>query len=66
MGLKLVLLLIGISTASIAVIGVIRGNVYCKGGPFSRTTQPVAFWAAIIVYFLWSILMSYFVLFGHS
>lgn len=64
MGLKVVLFLIGISTASIAVLGLIRGSVYCKGGPFLRATQPVAFWASIIIYFLWTALMGYVVFFG--
>jgi len=63
-GIKLVLFLIGIITAYIAVLGLIRGSVYCKGGPFLRATQPVAFWVSIIVYFLWTTLMGYFVFFG--
>lgn len=65
-GIKIVLLLIGVATASTAVLGLIRGRVYCKGGPFSRTTQPVAFWASIMVYFMWSALMGYFAFFRHG
>jgi len=65
MGVRVVFLLIGIVTTTVAVVGLIRGSVYCKGGPFSRTTQPVAFWASIMVYFFWSALMGYFVFFRH-
>lgn len=61
MGLELILLLLGAATGYMAVLGLIRGRVYCKGGPFSRTTQPVAFWASILAYFFWSGLMGYFV-----
>lgn len=64
MGISIVLLLIGTATAVTAVMGLIRGSVYCKGGPYSRTTQPVAFWAAIVAYLGWTALMGYFVLFG--
>lgn len=63
MGLKLLLLLIGIITAGIAVLGLARGSVYCKGGPFERATQPLAFWASIAVYILWSTMMGYFAFF---
>ena len=65
MGLKLILLLIGVVTASMAGAGLIQGRVYCKGGPFWRSTQPVAFWLSIAVYVLWSALMMYFAFFGH-
>ena len=65
MGINLVLMIIGIATASAAILGLIQGSVCCKGGPFSRTTQPVAFWASIIVYLMWSALMGYFVFFRH-
>ena len=65
MGINVVLMIIGIATASVAILGLIQGSVYCKGGPFSRTTQPVAFWASIIVYLMWSALMGYFVFFRH-
>jgi hypothetical protein len=64
MGLKIVLFLIGVITGCIAVLGLIRGSVYCKGGPFLRATQPVAFWASVIAYVLWTALMGYFVFFG--
>ena len=63
MGINVVLMVIGIGTASVAILGLIQGSVYCKGGPFSRTTQPVAFWASIMVYLVWSALMGYFVFF---
>lgn len=65
-GLRVVLLLIGITVACVAVVGLVRGSVYCKGGPFSRATQPMAFWASITVYFLWSMLMGYFVFSGQD
>jgi len=64
MGLSIVLLLIGTATAVAAVMGLVRGSVYCKGGPYSRATRPLAFWAAIVTYLGWSALMGYFVLFG--
>jgi hypothetical protein len=57
--IKVVLLLIGLATAGAAVAGLLRGSVYCKGGPYLRATQPLAFWASIGVYFLWSALMGY-------
>jgi hypothetical protein len=63
-GLKVVLFLIGIIAACTAVLGLIRGSVCCKGGPFLRATQPIAFWVSIIVYFLWTALMGYVVFFG--
>jgi hypothetical protein len=66
MGSRVVLIIIGIATASVAIVGLIRGSVYCKGGPFSRTTQPVAFWGSIIVYLIWSTLMGYFAFFRHG
>ena len=66
MGIRVVLIFIGIATASVAIVGLIRGSVYCKGGPFSRTTQPVAFWGSIIVYLMWSTLMGYFAFFRHG
>jgi hypothetical protein len=63
-GFKIVLSLVGIVSACFAVIGLIQGKIYCKGGPFVRATQPVAFWASVVVYFLWTALMGYFVFFG--
>lgn len=57
--IKVVLLLIGLATASVAVLGLLRGSVYCKGGPYVRATQPLAFWASIGVYLMWSALMGY-------
>ena len=66
MGSRVVLIFIGIATASVAIVGLIRGSVYCKGGPFSRTTQPVAFWGSIMVYLMWSALMGYFAFFRHG
>ncbi len=60
--IKTALLLIGLATASVAVLGLVRGSVYCKGGPFLRATQPLAFWASIGVYLMWSALMGYAVL----
>jgi hypothetical protein len=61
--IKVVLLLIGLATASVAVLGILRGSVYCKGGPYLRATQPLAFWASIGVYLMWSALMGYAVFF---
>lgn len=66
MGSRVVLIFIGIATASVAIVGLIRGSVYCKGGPFSRTTQPLAFWGSIMVYLMWSTLMGYFAFFRHG
>jgi hypothetical protein len=63
MGIKIVLMIIGIATAGAAVMGVVSGRVYCKGGPYLRSGQPVAFWSSIVVYFLWTGLMIYFVFF---
>ena len=61
--IKVVLLLIGLATASVAVLGLVRGSVYCKGGPYLRATQPLAFWASVGVYLMWSALMAYAVFF---
>ncbi|MBX3301538.1 MAG: hypothetical protein KF693_04920 [Nitrospira sp.] len=63
MALKAVLVMIGIATVVAAVLGLARGHVYCKGGPYSRATQPVVFWLSIAVYCLWSALMMYFAFF---
>jgi hypothetical protein len=41
--IKAVLLLIGVATAGVALLGIVRGSVYCKGGPFLRAAQPFAF-----------------------
>jgi hypothetical protein len=57
--IKVILLLIGLATASVAVLGLLRGSVYCKGGPYLRATQPLAYWASIGVYLMWSALMAY-------
>lgn len=62
LGLRIVLLAIGMATAGVAIVGLIRGSVYCKGGPYARATQPLAFWASVLVYFLWTGMMSYFAL----
>jgi hypothetical protein len=61
MGLEIVLVLIGAATACVAIFGLVTGSVYCKGGPYLRATQPVAFWFSIAVYIMWSALMVYFV-----
>jgi len=63
MGIKIVLLIIGVVTASVAILSLVRGRVYCMGGPYLRAMQPVAFWSSIPVYFMWSGLMVYFVYF---
>lgn len=57
--IEAVLLIIGLATVGVAALGLVRGSVYCKGGPFLRATQPVAFWASIAVYLMWSALMGY-------
>jgi len=66
MALKVVLVIIGIATAGAAALGLTKGHVYCKGGPYSRTMQPVAFWLSITVYCLWSALMMYFAFFARE
>jgi len=58
---KLMLLIIGIIGAAVGINGLITGKVYCKGGPYYRSTQPIGYWGSILVYFLWSLLMGYFV-----
>lgn len=63
MGVTIALLLVGLATALAAIHGLVRGSVYCKGGPYSRATQPAAFWASVIVYLLWSAMMGYFAFF---
>ena len=63
MAITIALLLIGLATAFAAVHGLARGTVYCKGGPYSRATQPAAFWTSVIVYLLWTALMGYFAFF---
>lgn len=54
------LLLIGLITGIAAIHALVTGSVYCKGGPYSRSAQPTAFWASIAVYLMWSIMMGYF------
>jgi hypothetical protein len=66
MGIKIVLLIIGVVTAAMAILGLVRGSVYCKGEPYLRAVQPAAFWLSITVYFMWSGLMGYFVFFRHD
>jgi hypothetical protein len=63
MAVTTVLLLIGLAAALAAIHGLAGGTIYCKGGPYSRTTQPVAFWASVLVYLFWSGLMGYFAFF---
>jgi hypothetical protein len=53
MVLTIALLIIGLATAFAAIHGLVRGTVYCKGGPYSRAARPVAFWASVISYLLW-------------
>jgi hypothetical protein len=43
MVVTLALVLLGLVTAVAALLGLVRGRVYCKGGPYSRATQPIAF-----------------------
>lgn len=62
--IKVVLLLIGLATAGVALLGLLRGSVYCKGGPYLRATQPLAFWTSIGVYLMWTALMGYAVFSG--
>lgn len=57
---SIVLMLIGLVTALVALHGVARGNIYCKGGPYSRAKQPVAFWFSVAVYLSWTAMMVYF------
>jgi hypothetical protein len=57
--IKVVLLLIGLATAGVAALGLLQGRVYCKGGPYVRASQPLAFWASIGVYLMWTALMGY-------
>jgi hypothetical protein len=67
MGIKeMVLLIIGLATAITAILGLMRDRIYCKGGPYLRSTQPVAFWLSVIVYFAWSALMAYLVFLGRT
>ena len=63
MVLTIALLLIGLATAFAAIHGLVRGTVYCKGGPYSRAARPAAFWASVITYLLWTALMCYFAFF---
>ena len=63
MALTIALVLIGLATAFAGINGLARGTVYCRGGPYSRTMQPTAFWAAVITYLLWTVLMAYFAFF---
>ena len=65
MFVTLALELLGLVTAIAAFHGFVRGSVYCKGGPYSRATQPIAFWASITAYLLWTAMMGYFAFFKH-
>ena len=65
MGVTLALAFFGLLTAIAAFHGLVRGRVYCKGGPYSRATQPAAFWASIAAYLLWTAVMGYFAFFKH-
>ena len=56
------LLLIGIITGGYAVAAAVRGTVYCKGGPYSKFSQPSQFWGSVVVYLFWSAMMFYFAL----
>lgn len=60
MGITIALTLLGLVTTIVAAHGLVTGSVYCKGGPYSRATQPAAFWASIAVYVLWTVMMGYF------
>ncbi|MEZ0371632.1 MAG: hypothetical protein ACAI44_21250 [Candidatus Sericytochromatia bacterium] len=64
MGLNLILILIGLITAGVAIHGMVTGSVYCKGGPYSRVTQPVAFWTSVIGFLGMSLMMVYFAVKG--
>lgn len=56
---RVALLLIGAATGIYAVIGVLRGEIYCKG-TFSRAAEPVKFWSSVAVYMGWTAMMLYF------
>jgi multisubunit Na+/H+ antiporter MnhG subunit len=64
--IKSLLVLIGLATAIVALLGLLRGSVYCKSGPYSRSTQPPAFCASIGVYLMWSALMECAAFFMHD
>jgi hypothetical protein len=64
--IKSLLVLIGLATAIVALLGLLRGSVYCKGGPNSRATQPLAFWASLGVCLMGSALMGYAAFYMHD
>jgi hypothetical protein len=63
MGLRIVLVIIGLATAFAAIHGLVQGTIYSKGGPYSRDSQPAAFWGSVVVYLFWTGLMAYFAFF---
>jgi hypothetical protein len=63
---KIVLLIIGLTTAIYAVVGLLRGEIWCKGGPYSRTSEPLRFWSSVAVYLGWTAMMIYFAFFGKT
>ncbi|HCF05821.1 MAG: hypothetical protein PWQ64_127 [Desulfomicrobiaceae bacterium] len=63
MGMTIFLLFLAAVAAFMAVRGLVRGSIYCKGGPYSRDTEPGAFWASIVAYVFWAVLMLYFAFF---
>jgi hypothetical protein len=53
---KVGFLLIGVVAGIYAVIGILRGEIYCKG-TFSRAAEPVKFWSSVAVYIGWMAMM---------
>ena len=57
---KIFLFILGLTTGIYAVFGFLQGEIYCKGGRYSRESEPVRFWSAILVYLAWTFMMGYF------
>ena len=57
---KIVLLVIALAVGIYAVVGILQGKIYCKGGPYSRSTEPGKFWGSVAVYLGWFAMLLYF------
>lgn len=59
---EILLILIGFICGGYACSGLLKGKIYCKGGPYYRNNDPIMFWTSILVYFGWMLMIFVFLI----